>query len=68
MFLSGGQSEVEATLSRYHEPRSQPMARVVLICQSPSEHMPQDLERKTRKCEGSSGCLACQNKGQLLPS
>ena len=60
---SSGHTELER-----HEPSSQPMARLVLICKSTSKHLPQEVGRQTRECEGGSGCSACPSKGQLSRS
>ncbi|XP_048134949.1 fructose-bisphosphate aldolase 2, chloroplastic-like isoform X2 [Rhodamnia argentea] len=53
MFLSGGQSEVEATLN------------LNAMNQSPPEHLLEDMGRKTGEHEGGPGHLACPCQGQL---
>ncbi|XP_074566534.1 fructose-bisphosphate aldolase, chloroplastic-like isoform X2 [Curcuma longa] len=55
MFLSGGQSEVEATLN----------LNAMNQGPNPAEHLPEDMGRKAGECEGSSGGTSYQGQGQF---
>uniref|UniRef100_A0A0E0BPK3 Uncharacterized protein n=1 Tax=Oryza glumipatula TaxID=40148 RepID=A0A0E0BPK3_9ORYZ len=71
MFLSGGQSEVEATRKpQRHEPGGsvgQPVAvaRLLLLRQGAAEHVPQDVGRPAGERRGGAGRAAAARQGEL---
>ncbi|XP_064977272.1 fructose-bisphosphate aldolase, chloroplastic-like isoform X2 [Musa acuminata AAA Group] len=48
-----------------HEPRPQPLARLLLLRQSATEHLPQDMGREAGERKGRARCSALPGQGQL---